>query len=180
MLRRGSVGACTRRLKYNLSSITVEDSAIIFLERMLMEDENTTTEIKDKIELSSQRGKRKGYRKLAIILGALFGAVIAGIIVLATQSPAVTQHVRDIFIILLALQMFVIGVALIVLIIQLATLTNLLQNEVKPILHSTTDTVNTLKGTVKFLSDNMTDPVIKLNSSIASLNKIVSLFKLKK
>jgi hypothetical protein len=32
-------------------------------------------------------------------------------------------------------------------------LTNLLQNEVKPILNSTTDTVNTLKGTVKFLSN---------------------------
>jgi uncharacterized membrane protein (DUF485 family) len=145
-----------------------------------MEDEKITTEIKDNSESGSQGDKRKGYRTLAIILGVLFLAVIAGIIVLATQSPVVTQHVRDIFIILLALQMFVIGVALIVLIIQLATLTNLLQNEVKPILHSTTDTVNTLKGTVKFLSDNLTEPVIKLNSSIASLNKLVGLFKLKK
>ena len=144
-----------------------------------MENEKITTEIKEKVEPSSTEKKRKGYRTLAIVLGVVLLAIIAGIVILATQSPAVTQHVRDIFIILLALQMFVIGVALIVLIIQLAMLTNLLQNEVKPILHSTTDTVNTLKGTVKFLSDNMTEPVIKLNSSIASLNKLVGLFKLK-
>lgn len=143
-----------------------------------MENEKITAEIKEKVEPSSKEKKRIGYRTLAIVLGVVLLVIIAGIVILATQSPAVTQHVRDIFIILLALQMFVIGVALIVLIIQLAMLTNLLQNEVKPILHSTTDTVNTLKGTVKFLSDNMTEPVIKLNSSIASLNKLVGLFKL--
>ena len=145
-----------------------------------MENEKITAEIKEKVEPGSKEEKRKGYRTLAIVLGVVLLVIIAGIVVLATQSPAVTQHVRDIFIILLALQMFVIGVALIVLIIQLAMLTNLLQNEVKPILHSTTDTVNTLKGTVQFLSDNMTEPVIKLNSSIASLNKLVGLFKFKK
>jgi len=145
-----------------------------------MENEKITLEVNEDIEPSSHEKKQKGYRTLAIVLGVLFVLVIAGIVILATQSPVVTQHVRDIFIILLALQMFVIGVALIVLIIQLATLTNLLQNEVRPILHSTSDTVNTLKGTVKFLSDNMTEPVIKLNSSIASLNKLVGLFKFKK
>lgn len=145
-----------------------------------MENEKITSEVNENIEPSSHEKKQKGYRNIVIVLGVLFVLVIAGIVVLATQSPVVTQHVRDIFIILLALQMFVIGVALIVLIIQLATLTNLLQNEVRPILNSTSDTVNTLKGTVKFLSDNMTEPVIKLNSSIASLNKFVGLFKFKK
>lgn len=145
-----------------------------------MEDEKITPEVKAKVEPGSPEEKTKGHRTLVVILVLVLLLIIAGVVVLATQSPIVTQQVRDIFIILLALQMFVIGVALIVLVIQLATLTNLLQNEVKPILHSTTDTVNTLKGTVKFLSDNMTEPVIKLNSSIASFNKLVDLFKLKK
>lgn len=145
-----------------------------------MEDEKITEEVTDQVDTSVLEEKSDGHRTLIIVLVLVLLVVIAGIVFLATQSPIVTQHVRDIFIILLALQMFVIGVALIVLIIQLATLTNLLQNEVKPILHSTTDTVNTLKGTVKFLSDNMTEPVIKLNSSIASLNKLLGLFKFKK
>ncbi len=145
-----------------------------------MEAEKITVESQSQELPATQEEKSKGNRTLVIILVIVLLAIIAGVVVLATQSPIVTQHVRDIFIILLALQMFVIGVALIVLIVQLATLTNLLQNEVRPILHSTTDTVNTLKGTVKFLSDNVTEPVIKLNSSIASLNKLVGLFKFKK
>lgn len=107
-------------------------------------------------------------------------AVTAGIVVLAGQSSEITTKVRDIFIILLALEMFAIGTALIILIVQVAALTNLLQNEVKPILHSTTDTVNTLKGTVKFLSNNMSEPVIKLNQSLASLNRVLELLKLRK
>lgn len=145
-----------------------------------MEEKEITQANKSTEETKPENIDGKNSKAIVIILSILLLAVIAGIVVLATQGPVVTQHVRDIFIILLALQIFVIGVALIVLIVQLATLTNLLQNEVKPILHSTTDTVNTLKGTVKFLSDNMTEPVIKLNASIASLNKLVSLFKFKK
>ncbi|HOA20956.1 MAG TPA: hypothetical protein PKL82_00515 [Anaerolineaceae bacterium] len=117
-----------------------------------------------------------------IIVGIVFIvlAVTAGIVVLAGQSTEVTTKVRDIFIILLALEMFAIGTALIILIIQVAALTNLLQNEVKPILNSTSDTVNTLKGTVKFLSNNVSEPVIKLNQSLASLNRLLELLKLRK
>lgn len=107
-------------------------------------------------------------------------AVTAGIVVLAGQSSEITTKVRDIFIILLALEMFAIGTALIILIVQVAALTNLLQNEVKPILNSTTDTVNTLKGTVRFLSNNVSEPVIKLNQSLASLNRVLELLKLRK
>jgi predicted PurR-regulated permease PerM len=80
----------------------------------------------------------------------------------------------------MALMMFVIGIALVVLIVQLADLTNLLKNEVKPIINSTNDTVNTLKGTVRFMSDNLTEPVIKLNESLASMKKIAELFRFKK
>ena len=127
---------------------------------------------------SPQPNKSSAWVIVGIILVVL--AVTAGIVVLAGQSSEVTTKVRDIFIILLALEMFAIGTALIILIIQVAALTNLLQNEVKPILNSTTDTVNTLKGTVKFLSNNVSEPVIKLNQSLASLNKLLELLKLRK
>jgi len=127
---------------------------------------------------SLQPNKSSAWVIVGIVLIVL--AVTAGIVVLAGQSSEVTTKVRDIFIILLALEMFAIGTALIILIIQVAALTNLLQNEVKPILNSTTDTVNTLKGTVKFLSNNVSEPVIKLNQSLASLNKLLELLKLRK
>ena len=118
---------------------------------------------------------------LAIIIGVLLLlGLIVGLVFLARAEGQVVTQVRDIFIILMALMMFVIGVALVVLILQIANLTNLLQHEIKPILHSTTDTVNTLKGTVRFLSDNVSEPVIKLNESLASVKKLVDIFRLKR
>ncbi|MEN6530426.1 MAG: hypothetical protein ABFD17_01395 [Anaerolineaceae bacterium] len=118
---------------------------------------------------------------LAIVIAVLLLiGLIVGLFFLARADGQVVSQVRDIFIILMALMMVVIGVALVVLIIQLANLTNLLQHEIKPILHSTTDTVNTLKGTVRFLSDNVSEPVIKLNESLASIRKLVDIFHLKR
>jgi hypothetical protein len=66
----------------------------------------------------------------------------------------------------------------VVLIIQLASLINLLQNEVKPILKSTSETVNTLRGTTEFLSENLVEPVIKLNSYMAGFKKVFDLFRI--
>lgn len=118
---------------------------------------------------------------LAIVIAVLLlVGLIVGLFFLARAKGQVVSQVRDIFIILMALMMVVIGVALVVLILQLANLTNLLQHEIKPILHSTTDTVNTLKGTVRFLSDNVSEPVIKLNESLASIKKLVDIFRIKR
>ena len=118
---------------------------------------------------------------LAIVIAVLLLiGLIVGLFFLARAEGQVVSQIRDIFIILMALMMVVIGVALVVLIIQLANLTNLLQHEIKPILHSTTDTVNTLKGTVRFLSDNVSEPVIKLNESLASIRKLVDIFRIKR
>lgn len=133
--------------------------------------------VKKEVQPVSSKGKA-GLVIAIIVAVLLLAALVVGIIFLA-KDPAAASNVRDIFIILIALQMFVIGVALIVLIVQLAMLTNLLQNEVKPILTSTTDTVNTLRGTVRFLSDNISEPVIKLNETLASLKKLSNLFHLK-
>ncbi len=137
-----------------------------------------TTTSPDSLETQPEENNKS---TIFIVIGVvILLAIIAGIVLLAFQPTDTVSTVRDIFIILMALMMFVIGAALVVLIIQLADLTNLLKHEVKPILHSTTDTVNTLKGTVRFLSDNLAEPVIKINESVASLKKITDLFRFKK
>jgi hypothetical protein len=74
----------------------------------------------------------------------------------------------------------VIGVALIILIVQLASLINLLQNEVRPILTATSETVNTLRGTAEFLGENVVEPVIKLNGYLAGMNRVIELMGIKK
>ncbi len=103
--------------------------------------------------------------------------IIAGIVLLLTSSNETTGRVRDVFIILMALESIVIGAALVVLIVQLATLINLLQNEVRPIIKSTNETVNTLKGTVTFISENLTEPVIKLNAYLAGIKQFFDLMR---
>ncbi len=113
-----------------------------------------------------------------LIAVVIIGLLVTGIVLLATAGNTTTTMVRDLFIILMALESIVIGVALVILVIQLSSLINLLQNEIKPILQNTSDTVNTLKGTTTFLSDNLATPVIKLNSSVAGLRKLLNLIGL--
>jgi hypothetical protein len=100
-----------------------------------------------------------------------------GAALLFSQKTEVTAQIRDVFIIFMALESLVLGVALVILIIQLAILINLLQNEIKPILNSTNDTVNTLRGTATFLSDNLVEPVIKLNEYLAAFKRMFDFFR---
>jgi hypothetical protein len=108
-----------------------------------------------------------------IIFGgiALLVLVIAFVVLLMLTGSENVGKIRDVFIIFMALESFIIGVVLVVLIVQLAILINLIQNEIKPILQATNETVNTLKGTTTFLSDNLSEPVIKLNEYMAGLAK---------
>ena len=59
-------------------------------------------------------------------------------------------------------------------------LINLLQNEVRPILHATNETVNTLRGTAEFLGENVVEPVIKLNGYLAGLTRMLELIGINK
>ena len=110
--------------------------------------------------------------------GVIVIALVVGFATLLVNQPTeTTGHIRDIFIIFMALESLVIGIALVILIIQLAILINLIQNEVKPILQSTNETVNTLRGTAAFLSNNLVEPVITLNEYLAAIRKFVELLR---
>ncbi|HJQ14292.1 MAG TPA: hypothetical protein VJ830_06030 [Anaerolineales bacterium] len=116
-----------------------------------------------------------------IIVGIIVILALLGVAIFFLLQPATpTERIRDVFIIIVALESLVIGVALIILIIQLASLINLLQNEVRPILTATNETVNTLRGTAEFLGENMVEPVIKLNSYLAGMNRVIELIGFKK
>jgi hypothetical protein len=87
-------------------------------------------------------------------------------------------RIRDVFIIIMALESLLVGVVLVILMIQMARLTNLLQNEIKPIMESTNETISTFRGTTQFLSDNLTEPIMKINEYSAGLQKLVELLGL--
>lgn len=122
-----------------------------------------------------------GGKKAAIIIsGLLLLALVVMGLVLLLQPGTDTARVRDIFIIFMALEFLLVGGVMVILIIQLARLTLLLQNEIKPILDSTNETANTLRGTTAFLSEHLVEPVLKLNQYMAGLNRILSFFKSEK
>ena len=116
-----------------------------------------------------------------VVIGVVVLLILLGVAIYLLLQPATpTDKIRDVFIIVVALESLVIGVALIVLVIQLASLINLLQNEIRPILKATNETVNNLRGTAEFLGENMVEPVIKLNSYMAGINRMLELMGIRR
>ena len=141
-----------------------------------------TTEL-SVLEEAAQRETERRQRTIVItaviFVILLIGGIVAAIIGLL-QPNTPTEKIRDIFIIFMALESLLIGVALIILIVQFASLINLLQNEVRPILDATNETVNHLRGTAEFLGENVVEPVIKLNGYLAGMQRILELIGVKK
>lgn len=120
-------------------------------------------------------------RKTVIFAGLGFLVILALIILgvyFLMQDAARTEQIRDIFIIFMALESLLIGLVLVILIIQMARLINLLQNEIKPILDSTNETVSHLRGTTVFLSDHLIEPVIRMNEYLAGLTQFLQIIGL--
>ncbi len=83
----------------------------------------------------------------------------------------ISATIRDIAIIIIAIETIVIGALIGVLIWQVWRLVRLLQNEVKPIIANTQETINTVKGTASFVSDNVVAPVIKTSSRVVGFRR---------
>ena len=110
----------------------------------------------------------------ALLLLMLVLAVSAG--VMAVVAPAALITLRDLLIIWIALAALLAGVALVVLAQQLAQLTRMLREEIKPMLEDVGATISTVRGTARFLSENLAEPVIKVSTSIALLRRLLALF----
>lgn len=140
--------------------------------------EKTASSAEYRAARSSQRQTRTVVAA-AVIVVILLLAILIFTVYSLLQPDAPAERWRDIFIILVSLESLVIGVALVVLLIQLASLINLLQNEVRPILYATSETVNTLRGTAQFLGESVVEPVIKLNGYLASIRRVLELMGIK-
>jgi hypothetical protein len=136
-------------------------------------------------EIATSKTEKTGQPSRGLVAGIIAGVLILAAILTAAvyglmQNAETTAQIRDIFIIFLAFESLIIGAAMVILVVQLASLINLLQNEVRPILDAANETIHTLRGTTEFLSENMVEPVIKLNSYLASVQRALELLGLKK
>jgi len=131
-----------------------------------------------------ERGPRQRLLVAGIVLAlALILAAIGFFVFLLLRPETPVENVerwRDVLIIVVALESLVIGVALTVLVVQLAALINLIQNELRPILQATSETVNTLRGTTDFLGESVVRPVIEVRGYMAGISRMLELFHLKR
>jgi len=142
-------------------------------------DSPETTIVKDPAQSEAQNRQRTIIIVAVVLLILLVAGIVAAVIGLL-QPGAPSERICDIFIIFMALESLLIGAALIVLIVQFASLINLLQNEIRPILDATNETVNHLRGTTEFLGENMVEPVIKVSTYLAGMKRMLELFGVKK
>lgn len=88
--------------------------------------------------------------------------------------------IRDIAIIVLAIESLAIGALLIVLMIQIRGLAKMLQEEVEPILESTRETATTVRGTTVFVSDTFIRPLIRAAGYASAANRVIGILARRK
>ena len=121
------------------------------------------------------------FLRLGLLLGAILAlAALVGIVYYLLQETTPTSTIRDILIIFMAFEFSIIGITVILLIIQIARLINLFQNEIKPLLEAANETMGTLRGTAIFLGDSLVQPVIKANSYLAVFRRVLDLLNIKR
>jgi hypothetical protein len=120
---------------------------------------------------------RKSQRQRQLVLGGAIVLVVLILVVLiggsyaAYQNPDGARTTRDIAIIVLAALSIIIGVLMILLLYQMTMLTLMMRDEIKPLLESINETMNTVRGTAVFMSENVVQPTINVASTFAGVRR---------
>lgn len=112
----------------------------------------------------------KNEKRTWIIFATVVVVVIlalAGLIYTLFVNPIAAARLRDVAIILLALESVVMMLLLVGTLIFLWWIILILKDEVIPILESTSETVSTVRGTTTFVSDKVVSPLIKVSGYMA-------------
>jgi hypothetical protein len=78
---------------------------------------------------------------------------------------------RDIAIVVLALESIIIGVVLILMLWQVRSLTRLMQDQLKPMLDAMRETVGTVKGTTSLVSETIVTPAVRIGGFFAGARR---------
>ncbi len=89
----------------------------------------------------------------------------------------ISGAIRDIAIVVVALEILILNALLIVLVWQVWRLVKMIQTEVKPIIQDTQETLGTVRGTADFVSTNLVDPVVKTSSKLAGWRRSASVLR---
>jgi hypothetical protein len=111
--------------------------------------------------------------QMYIIAGAVvFLILLVAAIVLMASYPQATSVVRDIALVFVAVETFLIGLAMILLIFQIQVLIQVLRDEIQPLLRSVNDTASTVRGTTEFVSHNVVSPIIQAAGFASGVGRV--------
>ncbi|MCB0200431.1 MAG: hypothetical protein H6649_04250 [Caldilineae bacterium] len=107
-------------------------------------------------------------QKYGIIAISVAGLVVLVMIFLYLMThPVITNRLRDISIIVLAITLIVLDIVLMVMMWQIIKLLMFLLDELKPVLESLQETSSTVRGTASFVSEGVTSPMIDVSAKTA-------------
>ena len=111
-----------------------------------------------------------------VVLGVVGLIVVLALIIwlvlwLANNYAPQLEAIRDIFIVMLALSSCGVLLVGILAVIMLIRLINMLEFEIKPILEKTQETISTVQGTTRFVSQNVVQPTIRLSGYAAGFTR---------
>jgi hypothetical protein len=109
----------------------------------------------------------------AIILLLFLIGVVLAIVTPVEATGARLSYIRNILIIVVVLEGIVIIGAISTLIVQVTRLVNMLQRESLPILRDARQAVREAKGTVGFVSETTTAPIIRAGAFLAGVRVFV-------
>jgi hypothetical protein len=137
------------------------------------------------IESPAERQARRWFIGGAIVVGLLLVGLIVLMVFLSVSAYQATRAgvgpspgsvvvglLRDAAIVFVAFESLVIGMLMIVLVLQLQSLTVLLRDEIRPMLEAANETMSTVRGTTKFVSHNVVSPVMRWSSLLAGVRRV--------
>lgn len=112
--------------------------------------------------------KRQHKIALAVAVLVILALTVLTLVYLVNHPP-VTAVVRDLFIIVLALQVFVLDLLVILLLVQVVKLLRFLITELMPVVRDIQETTGTVRGTAEFMSESVVSPTIQVASKLAGV-----------
>ncbi len=125
--------------------------------------------------ITTTRAEKRSRRTTTLI-----GLVVAAILILIIGSfvlmisAGVTGTVRDVIIILLALESLVVVTLMLVLVYQVTLLVKMLREEIKPLIESAQETAASARGTTTFVSKKIVTPTVSIASTLAGVRRMMS------
>jgi hypothetical protein len=136
------------------------------------------TQSPDSAELEEKQAEQRKIVIIVVVTLVLIVLLLAASIYYLMLPTTDTEKIRDVFIIFLAVLSLMISLALVILMVQLAQLIVLIQNDLKPIIESTNETISHVRGTAEFLSDNLAEPVIEASGYAAGAREFLAILGL--